>query len=175
MKIKLKYLNTELIKYSEVLNIPSITGPIGTNNTKNFDNGKLLNVTYDGESMEFQTPKVLIEKIIKEPGDKEYLLLKIIPNEACRLFYHKISEIEYSIGIFGNVKSNLLGTSFKVKIPFKYGKPQLNIFSKDDYLFNYYHLVEGMEVILLLSINTIWINLDGISNYSLIVNEILIN
>ena len=168
MKIKLKYLNTELIKYSEVL-IPSI-------HTKNFgNNGKLLNVTYNGESMEFQTPKVLIEKIIKEPGDKEYLLLKIIPNEASRIFYQKISEIESSIGILGNVESNLSGTCFKVKIPFKYGKPQLNIFSKDDYLFNYYHLVEGMEVICLLIIKTIWINPDGFSNYSLIVNEILIN
>ena len=169
MKIKLKYLNTELIKYSEVL-IPSI-------HTKNFgNNGKLLNVTYNGESMEFQTPKVLIEKIIKEPGDKEYLLLKLNNNEACRLFYQKISEIE-SILVNGsnNLESNLSVTSFKVKIPFKYGKPQLNIFSKDDYLFNYYHLVEGMEVICLLSIKTIWINPDGFSNYSLIVNEILIN
>ena len=162
MKIKLKYLNTEFLKYSEVLN-------------KNFgNNGKLLNVTYHGESLEFQTPKVLIEKIIKEPGDKEYLLLKIIPNEASRIFYQKISEIESSIGNLGNLESNLIGTSFKVKIPFKYGKPQLNIFSKDDYLFNYYHLVEGMEIILLLSINNIWINPD-IINYSLIAKEILIN
>ena len=168
MKIKLKYLNTELIKYSEVL-IPSI-------HTKNFgNNGKLLNVTYDGESMEFQTPKVSIEKIIKEPGDKEYLLLKLNNNEACRLFYQKISEIESTILGISSTNSNLSGTSFKVKIPFKYGKPQLNIFSKDDYLFNYYHLVEGMEVILLLSIKNIWINPDGFSNYSLIVNEILIN
>ena len=166
MKFKLKYLNTELIKYSEVL-IPSI-------HTKNFgNNGKLLNVTYNGESMEFQTPKVLIEKIIKCSDDKEYLLLKLNNNEACRLFYQKISEIESTI--LGNFESNLSGTSFKVKIPFKYGKPQLNIFSKDDYLFNYYHLVEGMEIILLLSIKTIWINPDGFSNYSLIVNEILIN
>ena len=161
MKIKLKYLNTEFLKYLEVLN-------------KNFGNsGKLLNVTYNGQSLEFQTPKVFIEKIIKEPGDKEYLLLKLIPNEASRIFYQKISEIEYNI--LGKVESNLSDTSFKVKIPFKYGKPQLNIFSKDDYLFNYYHLVEGMEVICLLSIKTIWINPDGFSNYSLIVNEILIN
>jgi len=168
MKFKLKYLNTELIKYSEVLNIPSI-------HNKNFgNNGKLLNVTYNGESLEFQTPKVLIEKIIKESDDKEYLLLQIIPNEACRIFYQKISEIESHIGI-SSTNSNLSGTSFKVKIPFKYGKPQLNIFSKDNYLFNYYHLVEGMEVILLLSINTIWTNVHGISNYSLIVNEMLIN
>ena len=163
MKFKLKYLNTEFLKYSEVLN-------------KNFgNNGKLLNVTYHGESLEFQTPKVFIEKIIKEPGDKEYLLLKIIPNEGCRMFYQKITEIESHIGILGSIESNLIGTCFKVKIPFKYGKPQLNIFSKDDYLFNYYHLVEGMEVTLLLSINNIWINPDGIINYSLIVNEILIN
>ena len=163
MKIKLKYLNTELIKYSEVLN-------------KNFgNNGKLLNVTYDGESMEFQTPKVLIEKIIKEPGDKEYLLLKLNNNEACRLFCQKIAEIESHIGNITNFESNLSGTCFKVKIPFKYGKPQLNIFSKDDYLFNYYHLVEGMEIILLLSINNVWINSDGFSTYSLIAKEILIN
>ena len=162
MKIKLKYLNTELLKYSEVLN-------------KNFgNNGKLLNVTYNGQSLEFQTPKVFIEKIIKEPGDKEYLLLKIIPNEGSRIFYQKISEIESILGI-SSIESNLSGTCFKVKIPFKYGKPQLNIFSKDDYLFNYYHLVEGMEIICLLSINTIWITLDGISNYSLIAKEILIN
>jgi len=159
MKIKLKYLNTELIKYSEVLN-------------KNFgNNGKLLNVTYKGESLEFQTPKVFIEKIIKEPGDKEYLLLKIIPNEGSRIFYQKISEIE---SILSSIESNLSGDCFKVKIPFKYGKPQLNIFSKD-YLFNYYHLVEGMEVILLLSISNIWTIPGGLSTYSLIVREILIN
>ena len=159
MKIKLKYLNTELIKYSEVLN-------------KNFgNNGKLLNVTYNGQSLEFQTPKVFIEKIIKEPDDKEYLLLKIIPNEGSRIFYQKISEIE---SILGNIESNLSGDCFKVKIPFKYGKPQLNIFSKD-YLFNYYHLVEGMEVTLLLSISNIWTIPGGISTYSLIVREILIN
>jgi hypothetical protein len=164
MKIKLKYLNTEFLKYSEVLN-------------KNFgNNGKLLNVTYHGESLEFQTPKVLIEKIIKEPDDKEYLLLKLNNNEACRLFYQKISEIE-SILVNGsnNFESNLSGHSFKVKIPFKYGKPQLNIFSKEDYLFNYYHLVEGMEIILLLSINNIWTIPDGVTNYSLVAKEILIN
>ena len=162
MKIKLKYLNTELIKYSEVLN-------------KNFgNNGKLLNVTYNGQSLEFQTPKVFIEKIIKEPGDKEYLLLKIIPNEGSRIFYQKISEIESNIGILGIFESNLVGDCFKVKIPFKYGKPQLNIFSKDS-LFNYYHLVEGMEVILLLSISNIWTIPGGLSTYSLIVREILIN
>jgi hypothetical protein len=161
MKIKLKYLNTELLKYSEVLN-------------KNFgNNGKLLNVTYNGQSLEFQTPKVFIEKIIKEQGDKEYLLLKIIPNEGSRIFYQKISEIESILGI-SSIESNLLGTCFKVKIPFKYGKPQLNIFSKDS-LFNYYHLVEGMEVILLLSISNIWIIPGGLSTYSLTVREILIN
>ena len=161
MKIKLKYLNTELIKYSEVLN-------------KNFgNNGKLLNVTYNGQSLEFQTPKVFIEKIIKEQGDKEYLLLKIIPNEGSRIFYQKISEIESILGI-SSIESNLLGTCFKVKIPFKYGKPQLNIFSKDS-LFNYYHLVEGMEVTLLLSISNIWTIPGGLSTYSLIVREILIN
>jgi hypothetical protein len=162
MKFKLKYLNTDLLEYSEVLN------------KKFVNNEKLLNVSYNGESLEFQTPKVFIEKIIKEPDDKEYLLLKIIPNEGSRIFYQKIAEIESSIGI-SSTDSNLSGTCFKVKIPFKYGKPQLNIFSKDDYLFNYYHLVEGMEIILLLSIKTIWINSDGLSNYSLIVNEILIN
>ena len=161
MKIKLKYLNTELLKYSEVLN-------------KNFgNNGKLLNVTYNGQSLEFQTPKVFIEKIIKCSDDKEYLLLKIIPNEGSRIFYQKISEIESILGI-SSIESNLSGDCFKVKIPFKYGKPQLNIFSKD-YLFNYYHLVEGMEVILLLSISNIWTIPGGISTYSLIVREILIN
>jgi hypothetical protein len=94
------------------------------------------------------------------------------------MFYKKIAEIESHIGnttSTGSTGSNLIGDCFKVKIPFKYGKPQLNIFSKDDYLFNYYHLVEGMEVILLLSINNVWINSDGFSTYSLIVNEILIN
>jgi len=161
MKIKLKYLNTEFLKYSEVLN-------------KNFgNNGKLLNVTYNGQSLEFQTPKVFIEKIIKCSDDKEYLLLKIIPNEGSRIFYQKISEIESNISI-SSIESNLSGDCFKVKIPFKYGKPQLNIFSKD-YLFNYYHLVEGMEVILLLSISNIWTIPGGLSTYSLIVREILIN
>ena len=86
MKYKLKDVDFESkdILYSLNSNNGTING---------HSNCKLVNFTYLGEPMEFQTPKVLIEKIIKE-NNKEYLLLKMLPTEACRTFCKKILELE---------------------------------------------------------------------------------
>jgi hypothetical protein len=174
MKYKLKYINGDLLEYSLI-----------SNSTIN-NNCKLIDVKYQNDSLEFQTPKVLIEKIINE-NDKHYLLLKLIPTQACRTFFNKILELEHSIEKNKNAKwfnneleiipltSIFTDVFFKVKIPFKYSKPQINIFSNSNgKLFNYYSLREGMEIICLLSINKLWINFDNTINYNLIANEIII-
>ena len=61
--------------------------------SKELNQGTIINVTYLGQSLEFQTPKVIIQDIIREAG-KEYFLLKINPNQACKKFVEKILELE---------------------------------------------------------------------------------
>jgi hypothetical protein len=175
MKYKLKdidFINDRNIKYS-----------LGLNNT----NYKLINFTYLKESFEFQTPKVLIEKLIKE-NNKEYLLLKILPTEACKTFCKKILEFENKHNIELNkhkhwfnknisislIKSVFNEDCFIVKVPFKGTNPQIKIYDKDSNLFNYYLLKEGMEIICLLNFSNIWINFDNTPSYNLIIKEILI-
>ena len=130
---------------------------------------------------------MLIEKIIKE-NNKEYLLLKILPTEACKTFCTKIFELENKHNIelnnhkdwfnkkipISEVKSVFNEDCFIVKIPFNYSRPNVKIYDKDSKLFNYYHLKQGMEIICLLNVNNIWINFDNVPNYNLIVKEILI-
>ena len=83
MKYKLKDVDFDKIEYKYSLN---------SNNGMGNTNCKLINFTYLKEELEFQTPKVLIEKILKE-NNKEYLVLKIIPTEACKTFCRKILEM----------------------------------------------------------------------------------
>ena len=159
MKYKLKYINCNLIKIN-ILN-------------KNFNDNKLINLEYLGGELEFQTPKVFIEKILKE-NDKYYLLLKLNNNEASILFYNKMIEIEkYILGSIGSsgciIQSVFDGIYFKVKIPFKYDNPLCNIYYSNS-LFNFYNLKEGMEIICLLCFNKLWVNYDTI-NYNLNVKE----
>lgn len=173
MKLKLKEIDFEKLVYS-------------LNNGIFGEECKMINYSYQGSEFEFQTPKVIIEKIIKE-NSKEYLLLKILGTEACRTFYSKISELEdthnsviskhnewfnNSLPI-GNVKSVFKGQTFLVKVPFKYSSPNIKIY-KDSRLFNYYHLKEGMEIICLLGCNNLWINFDNNVSYHLILKEIMI-
>ena len=131
----------------------------------------------------------MIEKIILQENDKHYLLLKILPTEACKTFYNGIRSLEEnhnrsifnhkewfnkSIGI-STIKSSILNENdFLVKIPFKYSKPMSKLYSKNGTPFNYYHLKPGMEVICLLGTSNIWINVDNSVSYNLSVKEILI-
>jgi hypothetical protein len=173
MKHRLKDIEIQKIKYC-------LNGIINTN-------CKLININYCDESLEFQTPKVLIEKIIKE-NNKEYLLLKILPTEACKTFCTKMLSLEDNHNSelsnhkdwfnkripISEVKSIFKDDCFIVKIPFNYSSPNVKIYNKDSKLFNYYHLKPGMEIICLLNINNIWINFDNIPTYNLIAKEILI-
>ena len=173
MKIKLKNAVFENIKYTYSI----------------FKNDcKLINILYNNEEINFQTPKVIIKKIMRE-NDKEYLLLQLVGNEACKTFYSKIIELENyynkitqdntdwfndSIPITG-IKSVFTNDTFIVKIPFKYSKPSIKLYTSDNNLFNYYHLKPGMEIICLLGSNNLWISQDNSLSYNLIVKEILVS
>ena len=172
MKYKLKDIEIDKLKYS-------LNGIIN-------GNCKLININYYDESLEFQTPKVLIEKIIKE-NNKEYLLLKILPTEACKTFCTKILSLEdkhnselnnhkdwFNKRIpISEVKSIFVDDCFTVKIPFKYSKPIIKVYNETG-LFNYYKLSKDTTVICLLGLDKIWINQYNEPNYNLIVKEIMV-
>ena len=176
MKIKFKDVDCSKINYSTNSNDGIINGN---------SNCKLINLNYLGEVFEFQTPKVLIEDIVKE-NNKEYLILKILPTEACRTFCTKIFEIEKNHNQnlkkewfnkkiqIPEIKSIFTEDTFIVKIPFKYSNPCIKIYDRESKLLNYYHLKKGMEVICLLNYNHIWINFDNTCVYNLNVKEILV-
>jgi len=147
MKYKLKDLTFDKIEYtsSYVTNL-----------------GKVINMK---ESIEFQTPKVKIVNI-----DDEYLTLKILPSEACRIFFLKIMEFEEKIKQeFKDIVQLFDGDTFKVKIKNKNFKVYLN-----GNLFNIYHLQKDMEIICLVSICKLWINSYEIASYHLKVDEMVI-
>ena len=139
----------------------------------NFDNlgcttfttnlGKVLNLN---ESLEFQTPKVQIIEI-----DENYITLKLLPSEACKILFTKINEFENKIKekFDKEVTSLFKGDVFKVKIKNNNFKIYLN-----GELFNLFHLKAGTIVICLVSISKLWINTYDIINYNLKVNEIVI-
>jgi hypothetical protein len=140
---------------------------------------KMVNINYMNYVFQFQTPKMILNKIIKE-NDKEYLLLQLIGNKASKTFYDKINEFEKShndylksINVSGNLKSLFNEDILTVKVPFKYSKPLTKII-KNSELFNYYNLKEENTIICLLECNNIWINENNIPNYHLIVKEIMI-
>ena len=149
----------------------------------NIDDNKIINLKYHNDSLEFQTPKIIIDSLIKE-NNHEYISLKIIGNKACESFYSKISELEIffneKVKIYLNpklpkhdIKSVFNEDSFIVKIPFKNSNPLIKVY-KDNKLFNYYHLTKGMEIICLLTINKLWINYKNETSYNLNVKEILV-
>ena len=134
----------------------------------------LINLRYKESILEFQTPKVYIHSFVKE-NDREYINLKLIGTEACRIFFNKLTEFEECISKFNTqlkLRSIFNEDSFIVKIPFKFSKPQVDIY-KTNRPFNYYFLKTGMEVICLLEVQ----NLCLVNNeifYHLNVKEILI-
>jgi hypothetical protein len=58
-------------------------------NKTNIEHGTLFNLKYNDDSLEFQTPKVVIDNLIKE-NNHEYIVLKILPTKACKTFFSKI-------------------------------------------------------------------------------------
>ena len=145
MKYKLKELTFEKISY----------------NTHETGNGKIINLT---ESIEFQTPWVKIIDI-----DENFLTLKILPSEACRIFFNKIHEFQEILKKMFNLEVEDLfeNENFKVKIKNKTFKIYLN-----GNLFNFYHLKKGMDIICLVSISRLWIT-DSI-RFNLKVDEMVI-
>jgi len=155
MKHRLKDINFTNIIYSE----PVL-----------FEGSSLINLSILNEIIEFQTPKMLIESL-----KDNYITLKILPNEACKIFYSKIIELEkeFSNHFPNKINNNIFKENiFTVKIPFSYSKPNVKIYLNDS-PFNYYHLSKGMEVICLLYCDKLWINEKGLF-YNLSVKEILI-
>jgi hypothetical protein len=155
MKFKLKDIDFNTIKYSE----PVL-----------FENSKLLNLSISDEIMEFQTPRVIIENIVEQN-----LVLKFLPNEASKIFYSKIIELENHFSKKYPsycLKNNFKNDTFTVKVPYRYSKPCIKVYFGDSQ-FNYYNLKKDTEIICLLSCDKIWINNDKIS-YNLNVKEILI-
>jgi len=138
--------------------------------TKGIENslGKLVNITYLNDQFEFQTPKMVIREIIQEYG-KEYIILEF--NNS--LFKNKILELEKSLEKYSKKQiGSILSDKFvKLKVHMKYLKPIIKIVYNNE-LFNYYHLKPGMEVICLVTLNTLWIS-GEVSNYNLIIKEIL--
>ena len=151
MKYKLKELNFENVNF----NLGNCT-----------DYGKVFNIN---EIIEFQTPKVIFEKVFKE-NDKEYLILRLLPTEASKIFYSKINEFEEMLKKFGKVNSIFNGDTFKVKIPFRNGNPLVKVYN-DYNLLNYYSLKSKVTLIILLNISKIWTNSETVS-YNLNVSEI---
>ena len=158
MKYKLKELNFNNISFNKV----------------ELNNGTIINLKYVNESLEFQTPKIIINDLIKENG-KEYLVLKIIGNQACKTFCSKINELEtyFSESLKNPIRTIFNEDLFTVKIPFKNSNPLIKVY-KDNSLFNYYHLSKDMEIICLLGIDKIWINNYNEPSYNLIVKEIMV-
>ena len=157
MKYKLKDIDPVLLKYNQV---PA--------------NDKLYNIEYCGTVLEFQTPKVVLQEIIKENG-KEYLSLKLVGTEACKTFYRKILALEQQCEYTFNgtcIKSIFKNDHFLVKVPFIKDSVQVKVHDRER-LCNYYHLPKGSELICLLGCYQIWIS-DGVINYTPHVKEILV-
>jgi hypothetical protein len=135
---------------------------------KDLSKGTVVNVSYCGESLEFQTPRLCIQEIIKD-STGEYILLKLLPNEACKKFFLKILELEK----FVNVESLFKGDILTVKVKYSYSKPLVNVYHSGS-LFNYYHLMKGMEIICLLEFHKVWVNEYKTKNYNLSIKEIML-
>jgi len=158
MKYKLKELDFNLISLNKI----------------QIESGTIVNLKYNNEILEFQTPKVIIDSLVKE-NDHEYLVLRILPTQACKTFCSKILELENYLSetLKNNVKSIFMENNFTVKIPFKYSKPLVKVYTENK-LFNYYHLEKDLEVICLLTIDKVWINIYDEPNYNMIVKEIMV-
>ena len=158
MKYKLKDISLEKVSF----------------NKSQLETGVIYNLNYNDNSLEFQSPKMIIDSIYKE-NQNQFILLRVLPTEACKSFYLKIKEIEtFFEQTFKNpVKSVFHNDFLKLKIPFKFDKPLPKIY-KSCSLFNYYNLSPGMEVICMVGIDKVWVNNFDEPSYQLNVKEILI-
>ena len=143
-------------------------------NKVQLNSGIILNIKYFEDSLEFQTPKMIIHELVKE-NEHEYIVLQILNTEACKTFYLKITEIEkyFSEKIKSTIKSVFHENYVTLKIPFRGSNPLIKVYREDN-LFNYYHLEVGMKIICLLGIDKIWINNFNEASYHLVVKEIMI-
>jgi hypothetical protein len=168
MKYKLKEINLDDVSFNKI----------------DVTNGKIVNLKYKNDSLEFQTPKIIIEDLIKE-NNQEFIILKILGNQACKLFCSRIIEFEnlfntilqknkdWFHGSPSEIKTIFNEHLFIVKIPFKYSRPLVKVY-KDNSLFNYYHLSKGMEIICLITLDKLWINTINEPSYNLNVKEIMV-
>lgn len=136
--------------------------------------GKLMNIN---EPLLFQTPTLVIESVVIETNlnglEKWYIIVKLRNTKACKTFNTKIQELETYLKKTKRLEINELignGQTFKLKVPFKNGNPQIKIYDTNDRLFNYYHLKAGMEIKAMVEFSKIWIN--TIINYNLTISEI---
>ena len=136
--------------------------------SKELVSGTVVNLKYNGQLLEFQTPKVIIQDIIKE-SDKEFLCLQILGTLACKKFFDKILEFESVLTEHFNlpIQSIFKGDHFNVKVQV----PSVEVFFNGS-LFNYYHLRKGMEIICLVQCDKMWIS--NSLNYHLHVKEIML-
>jgi hypothetical protein len=168
MKYKLKDLDVNCFTFNKV----------------DINDNTLINLKYLDDSFEFQTPRLIIDSLIKK-DDHEYICLKIINTKACEIFCSKLLEIEkvfnenlkkhsnwFNPGPL-NLKSIFTDDTFIVKIPFKFLNPMVTVY-KSCSLFNYYHLSKGMEIICLVNLSKLWINFKNEGSYNLNVKEILV-
>jgi len=153
------------IKEIDVLNISFAKSQL--------NNGTIVNVKYNNNSLEFQSPKMRIHSISNETG---FIVLKVNCTQACKTFYLKILEIEAHLNkkLENSMNESVFHENYvTVKVPFKNSNPLIKVF-KDESLFNYFHLSTDMEIICMLSIDKVWINNFNEANYHLIVKEIMV-
>ena len=136
--------------------------------------GKLMNIN---EPLLFQTPTLVIESVVIETNlnglEKWYIIVKLRNTKACETFSTKIKELEKCLKRTQRLQINELIQSdqtFKLKVPFKNGNPQIKIYDTNNQLFNYFHLKSGMEIKAMVEFSKIWIN--SIINYNLTISEI---
>jgi len=143
-----------------------------TFNKTQLNNGTIVNVKYRDEHLEFQTPKMKINRFEKP----NYIILELLGTQACKTFYTKIMEIEKRLApeINNPIKSVFHENLLTIKIPFSKSENPLVKVYREEQLFNYYHLQESMEVICLVTLDKLWINNFNEYSYQLTAKEIMV-
>ena len=143
-----------------------------TFNKTQLNNGTIVNVKYRDEPLEFQTPKMKINRLEKP----NYIILELLATQACKTFYTKIMEIEKRLApeINNPIKSVFQENLLTIKIPFSKSENPLVKVYREDQLFNYYHLEQSMEVICLIGLDKVWINNFNEYSYQLTAKEIMV-
>ena len=124
----------------------------------------ILNIFYDNNVLEFQTPVILIQHITST-----HLVVKLLPTKASDVFYTKMLEIENKFKSWSNCKLESIfehklfenklfehklfepGDTLKLKI-----NVQTTKIYKDNSLFNFYHLTKNSKAICLVRCDKIW-------------------